>query len=224
MAENACKSPTDRNLSRGNSLTLLYTNLRSITNKQLLLRDTIERLTLDICVFTETWLNSKTTDSHLELCNYSIHRKDRQQLGGGVMILLEKQLKYYKTITSTKCEILAIDLFANNTPIRIIACYLPHFYDNCVIKTFFSELATYITTNQQVIVCGDFNAPLVDWVNTCFPKTSNYIEFSKFYYNNQPLHQHVLLPTRNLNILDLIFTKNNSTVYDIKHLLPSAIL
>lgn len=69
-------------------VTLMVVNCRSINNKIEEFGALLETYQPDIVVATETWLDESVLDSELAVSGYTIHRRDRNRHGGGVMVVL----------------------------------------------------------------------------------------------------------------------------------------
>ena len=65
---------------------IIITNIRSIFNKIDELSMFIKQFPADIIIVTETWLNNSISSGCINIENYSVFRKDRDDVGGGVAI------------------------------------------------------------------------------------------------------------------------------------------
>src|SRR5688572_929147 len=74
-------------------------------------------------------------------------------------------------------------------------------------------------TNLPVCITGDFNLPLMDWVNNCSPNQNVYIELLSYFKNNS-LEQLVDFPTRENNVLDIILSDNPTQIRNIASTAP----
>ena len=68
-------------------------------------------------------------------------------------------------------------------------------------------------SNGQAIVLGDFNCPSIDW-STLHCNSSD--QFLVDLVQNCFLHQHVNVPTRGGNVLDLVLTTEPTMVEDLE--------
>ena len=57
------------------------------------------------------------------------------------------------------------------------------------------------------MMLGDFNFPDVDWAN--FNSNDTYINMLQSFANNLFVEQHVTVPTRESNLLDLVFSHDD---------------
>lgn len=151
----------------------------------------------------------------LGLIDYTVYRRDREGIGGGILVAIRNDIKSEMSDELTTSEILTIKCVINKNPINLIACYLPHSTINQSVKLFFEELYSITSKLKNYIIFGDFNMSEIDWKNNTFPDTYNYQLFKKFYINSQPLHQLNLNNTRKDKILDLIFTDNELLINKI---------
>ena len=103
---------------------------------------------LDILALNETRLDSSICDNQVHIDGYSIIRRDRNRVGGGVSIYIRTTINYNLRVdlTSDAYEILSIDILKpNSSPFNVTALYRP---PNCD-DGFFSNL--------ESIILGDLN-------------------------------------------------------------------
>ena len=104
-------------------------------------------------------------------------------------------------------EIIAIQVhFEGIGRIRILCVYLPPNTHPNIMPAFFSTIQSLVSSKCSFLLLGDFNLPLVNWSDFCFPENEKYQLFKKFLLNLQPIHQLICFPTRNNNLLDLAIT------------------
>ena len=160
---------------------------------------------------------------------YNIFRLDRgtEDRGGGVVILVDINLNsesipanlYQNNTESIACMV----KFGNKT--LVLGCLYrppnsPHEY-NVGINRVISSLSNI--TADQYLICGDFNYPRIDWTNHLVNRIENSIE--QFFYDecqNAFLWQHVKEITRQRgtnepSVLDLVFSKNELEIEEIKY-------
>ena len=94
---------------------------------------------------------------------------------------------------------LCVDFLASPTKYRVIVCYTPPSLDDNSIVNFlnFFESSQLLHCDASIIVCGDFNVP-------SNRKLSRFLEFM----NEKEFIQCVNSPTRDSNILDLVFVND----------------
>ena len=146
--------------------------------------------------------------------SFSIFRTDRSnsKKEGGVCIICRSNPRIaYKRVDLPsrfqKLEIVAVDILIYNTGTRLIVAYYPpdlvSDLDTC--QLLISAFMYMGNTNLSICIIGDFNLPLMDWVNNCSPNNDVYIEFLSYFKNNS-LVQLVDFPTREKNLLVVILT------------------
>lgn len=69
-------------------------NCRSVLNKLESLECLLLDLEPDFVALTETWLNNDILDSEVTPPNYNIIRKDRPTRGGGVALMIKREIQY----------------------------------------------------------------------------------------------------------------------------------
>lgn len=179
------KVPTG-NLSFHNSHSFVYANVRSIKNKILDLKHLISFEKPSVIVLTETWLNDTFPTSMLGLNHYNVYRNDRAGRGGGVLIAISSDLESQQINTFSSSEILTVKVKINRKLLNITACYLPQISNNQSVELFFKDLKSAISTENDVILLGDFNLPHVNWQFKTFPNSFPYKLFENFYKKSQP--------------------------------------
>ena len=173
------------------------------------------------------------TDLSLEyfrLPDYVVFRNDRMARfrGGGVAILVHKSLSpedipdVYHGTESIGCKI------RYGTRVLLIACmYRPEASRNYNLNILRSLRDLNEIESDQILICGDFNFPKIDWVNHLVDAgsldSSDSVEVM-FYDVCQDayLHQHVLEATRfrgsdEPSLLDLILTRNELEIEKIRY-------
>lgn len=76
-------------------MSILYTNVRSVVNKHVLLSSAIDICSAHIIALTETWLSAHIHDSEIfhDAHHYFIYRCDHtDRRGGGVLLAISKQI------------------------------------------------------------------------------------------------------------------------------------
>ena len=199
-----------------------YTNARSIRNKFGELQVYITSEKLDVVVITESWINENLLADRIidyGIDNYDIFAYQRKtKLGGGILVYIKKHLKPVAVISCKLCEDVEsvwVDLFPDdrrNNKIRIGSFYRPPNQNKEIDLAMIDELERGII--NSTIIIGDFNLP-----NLCkdVPKNNTW-ETSLFRDNFDELFltQHVLLPTRQSEILDLILTNDEKLIEDVE--------
>ncbi|XP_047123026.1 uncharacterized protein LOC124806303 [Hydra vulgaris] len=153
--------------------------------------------------------------------NYSIYRKDRVRIGGGVAIYCRNDVKsaiVSITQTDKDIDIICVDLIFGSSKLRLITCYRPPSYsldDYIYLESMISIISNLCESVPQFVIVGDFNLPKIDWVNYVSPIEKCHILFLTL-VNNLGMYQYVLEPTRENNILDLPET-NSESFYDFKN-------
>ena len=71
---------------------IVFSNVRSIFNKHDEVSDRLSQFTPDIAMFCESWLDDSIPDAGVAWANYSVLRKDRNRLGGGIICYVSDSL------------------------------------------------------------------------------------------------------------------------------------
>ena len=113
-----------------NNIQCLLFNARSLCNKFTELDILIENSNFQIIFITETWLsNIKVFPADLNLTkkfNFVLSNRTSNQKGGGVAILISKNLNFSEIslVSKYQCEIAVISL-ASSIPTKIACVYRP---------------------------------------------------------------------------------------------------
>ncbi len=82
-------------------------------------------------------------------------------------------------------------------------------------KKLIDHLSFVHNTRNPTIIAGDFNYGGIDWLNNVSSRQNGQNDFFEF-FNDSGFSQLVNFPTRNLNILDLIFTNEANLIQGIE--------
>ena len=185
-----------------------------------------------IISITESWGAECITDGIFSLEGYTMYRNDRQEIkGGGTILYISNQ------IDQRVCRPLNVHDFENSTWCWIIGKGGKKILVGSVYRSPNStpvnnvkllekiEKANEIAGDNRLLILGDFNVPKIDWANKELLLGARRIETQVLDVANDCfLHQHVKEATRFRNnqssTLDLIFTKEEEDVRNIKVLQP----
>ena len=182
-------------------------------NKCCELDDLLRSSTYDIIAISESWLNATITDAMI--CGgglYSVYRRDRPTLGGGVAILVRSSFRVTQVVERVG-EIIAVDLLGPN-PCRLVCCYRPPHYDPIYATALCESLSYMCDVGHPVVVVGDFNLPDFDFPNFVCPDSVIYTPFMQCFVETG-LVQLIQTPTRGNNILDLLLVTEQLSVTEV---------
>lgn len=204
----------------------LLANIRGFKHKKLELSHILS-ISPTIAVFTETHLSNTTDSAEMHIQNYTFQHITRDSIssfkerGGGVAVFYPND--YIGTVLKAEVnhsfEIISVLL--SNThcqPLLISGIYRAPRYD----PHFTDRLSVYLDSlsdlNHSHILCGDFNLPDINWRLMSGPGVINSSFISLM--SNMGLYQLVDEPTRNDNVLDLVFTNRKDILYDLSITCP----
>ena len=207
------------NVGEKKYLKVYYTNCRSVRNKMDLLKGISCVEKPDIIALTETWLNSAGRDfkTEFEIEGYNVFNKDREgRNGGGVAIFVRDSLSSYvntKIRSDDGNETLWVEIINGRDKLLLGCIYRPpdlSRHKSALILNELSEAAKY----KNVVIMGDFNYRDIDWDNN----VGGSIDSEEFVnvVSDSFLKQLVNHPTRELNVLDLLFTTNETLVSNLE--------
>ena len=193
-------------------------NINSIRGKKLELLAFLDFHQPHVVAIQETKIDSSIATSELfpETCPYSVYRKDRNIHGGGVMLLVHKDISHMPiTELENDSESIWVKVFANKTSHFVASWYRPPGSTSEEFQLFREQL-DYIRTHHKgkklpsAHVLGDFNFKDIDWPDR-LSKSGSTLSQSEGQIlidimNDHGLEQMVHFPTREKNTLDLILT------------------
>ena len=207
------------------SLRIMFINFQSIRNKTADTKVLIEEHNPDIVQGVETWLSGDINSAEIFPDSYDVFRKDRQVgVHGGILVACKKDLILTrKEEFEVDSELLWAQLeLKGRHSLLIGTAYKPRHND----KNFVSELEISFDKisrkgkGYNILLAGDFNQPNIDWVDSVVvPNHSASKDTAESLLQTVTafgLDQHVRKPTRKENVLDLVFTNNDSLVRDIR--------
>ena len=179
----------------------------------------------DLVCATESWLSVGQTRQARKHQRYEVrrsistrhasYRNDRGTLSGGVFILVNENLVSSEMPEASgpdEGEVIWIKVQTQGNKQLYIGSYcIPHrqkAHLDCLDR---SLQKITVKKDRHIILCGDFNCHDIDWDTHTIPPGANdrqvqlqLIDLAEKYN----LHQMQDLPTRENNILDLVFTTN----------------
>ena len=182
----------------------------------------------DLICGTESWLKgvkpgkepakNAIKTSEIFPSDFIIHRNDRMSRGGGVFTGVRKSLiADEQTQLVTDCEIEWTKVkMKNNKDLYLSSFYMPHRNMND-IKNLDSSLKKLSESNKSkhILLAGDFNCPDIDWNTLTVRPNAPDREIQKSLIElsiEHGLTQVHSQPTRQENVLDLVFTDNPSLI------------
>ena len=201
------------------NLRILNINCQGIRNKISEFKSLLSYTKPDIVCGTESWLSKEVRSSEIFPSDYQVFRNDRDGIGGGVFILVKINLIAIEIENVSNCEIIWVKLKLKKAKELLISCfYMPHRDINILNEFEKSVQQVDQRGTRNIVICGDFNCPDINWE---YGFTSNQasnkgvqdrlIDISV----ENSLSQLQEEPTRQNNILDLIFVTNPSLVKNI---------
>lgn len=203
-------------------------NFQGLRSKIESLTELIHSVNPDIIFGTETWANDSISNSelfpsHIDL--YDIWRKDRKDSHGGVLIAVRKTLLAIPLPDlDADCEVLWAKIkFSGYRDIYLGAFYNPHHNDPRGLPGLEVSMSK-LPPDAYKILAGDFNLPDINWESDSVKPSSARIYKSSEQSCNllldiactHNLQQVVNFPTRQQNMLDLLFTSNHTLVDSVK--------
>lgn len=202
------------------SLSVVFTNIRSVIPKLDALCSVLHDCSSDIVVLTETWLSPDICDNELNHCfaDYNIFRCDRKaKKGGGVLIAVKKHLSATSIHMVAEIESCWVSLSHTYPDFVIGVCYRPPNYSDLFVQSLHDNLSSInrMFAKSHIVLLGDFNYPHIDWTNLSAPSSPDARAFLDLSLTFN-LEQLVSAPTRSTvsteSILDLVFASHPEDV------------
>ena len=241
---NAKKDNSTNYLTKNGNINFVFANIQGlITEKNNCKIKYLETLLneekFDFAIITESHLHKckdgcerSIEDSEVKITNYNIFRTDRtERTKGGCCIFLKENLKKEILISkSNDCvELLGIKMEKLNLYIFVI--YRPPNSEKDkfeeMIKEIRNTLKDIAKPMPNILICGDFNFPFLEWKNIngniigektkgCTQSDREQLDLLIRLNNDFQLTQEISENTRKENCLDLLFTNNSDLIQNIK--------
>ena len=187
----------------------------------------------DIVCVNETWLTKDISNDEILHPGFTIYRKDRtNRRGGGVLIAIRMEsfqsVKEYSLHMDEleQLKIVATEVkTATDQKLLFCCCYRPPNADISWMDQFKTFLNCACDHCTNIVICGDFNFPNIQWEAMENVNGANKLLFVET-LNDHFLSQLNNTPTRGNNILDLVITNapDHISLQDILSPGESAIL
>jgi hypothetical protein len=200
-------------------------NCRSIKDKREEFQTAVHYLKPDIVCGTESWLkgikpgqnptNDAIKSSEIFPPEYDIYRNDRGTLGGGVFIMIEKSItSIEKTEFITEGELQWVKIkMKNNKDLLIGSFYMPHREQKHLDELQKSLDLINQSNITNKIITGDFNCPDINWnTHTANGPDRDIQQGLVDIMSANNFTQIHNKPTREDNLLDLVFVSNPTLV------------
>ena len=211
------------------NLRIMTVNCQSVTQKTQELATVLQYAKPDIVCGTESWLRGikpgKTPETnHIKSSEIfpdyvTTYRNDRDTLGGGVFILVHKSLiSEERPELVTSCEIgWAKIKLKDRRDLYVGVFYMPKRKqrDLSELQKSLNLLSQDGKNQRDIILAGDLNCPNINWTTHTANSSGgdNEIQQALIDITSSALLSQVHhTPTRNQNILDLVFASNRSLV------------
>ena len=177
----------------------------------------------DMVWVTETWLTKDIHNTEILPTGYSIYRKDRKTRNGGGVLLAIKSDSFNSSrelVNSSDLEVTSVEIITHSKlKLLICCCYRPPNAEKIWLDKFNSILADLSSRHDNIIICGDFNFPKVNWQSPAKTFGADEISFTE-QLNDFYLTQLNTLATRGVNILDLVISSVPNQINNIIWLNP----
>ena len=170
--------------------------------------------------FTESHLNENILDAEINIKGFELYRQDRKEASkGGIVTYIKETISpMAKIVTAgSKGQVEYLCIYFKDKDLLFITIYRPpadNHRDFSEVLRCINECIDSLPRTPSIILTGDFNCPRIHWSNGLAINSpaglgqssspSSLITFANSHFLNQVVEQ----PTRDRNILDLLFTNN----------------
>jgi len=191
-------------------------NARSIVTKTDELKLLVQSVKPDVICMTETWLTNNHPDELLDLDNFTIFRKNRDNGNnghGGVLIAVKSKLNPNLISIETELELCFIKINVSGLNYKIGVVYRPPSSNRTENAELNATLRNQLWNTNNFCVVGDFNFRNINWNNLTSVSTDehNFLEL----IHELNLTQNVREPTRQAAILDLCLSPNDDSIINL---------
>lgn len=192
-------------------------NARSLVNKMNSFLLFVSCYNLDVICITESWERLDMGDAELEIPNFNLFRSNRsQRRGGGVAIYVRDTFEsavcddinsIYDDVVGCRVKI------SDSDSLTFICAYRSDSNSNDQNASLFSSIRSWVSPENRAILVGDFNFKEIDWAQFFWPRKCD--DFMELVLDCN-LTQYVEEPTRDRNLLDLVFSNDEGTVENVR--------
>jgi len=172
----------------------------------------------DVIFGTESWLQPAILSSEVFPDDYVAYRRDRGSLGGGVFILVHKNLvSTAQPELDANTEMIWAKIHMQESKDLFLGCfYMPH--RSPADLTELDKTLQKITgkhSGKQILLAGDFNCPDINWDTAAVAPGASDRHLQQTLVDLTTAAQLTQIheePTRNGNTIDLVFSTNPSLI------------
>ena len=147
-----------------------YLNINSLRNKIGEVSEILTNNYVDVLCLAETKLDASFTSSQFQITDYKVHRKDRNEYGGGLLVYVKASLPHRQLndfdFGDNSVECMVIEAFLKREKVIFIFVYKPPCVSNDrLIVQLSKRLDKYLSEVKSIFIIGDININL-----QCIPK------------------------------------------------------
>lgn len=195
----------------------LFLNARSLLSNFKLdeLAYICKKNNIDIIAVVETWLHSDISNGEINVEGYTIYRRDRgltkSERGGGILLYISNRIASRLYLSDNVVEMLVVEVGDCNKDGTLLGlCYKPPNASEEYEQLMFTAIQNI--SSKSLILMGDFNYPNINWEQLSSDRSG---ELFLALVQDCFLFQHVRMPTRGNNILDLILSTEEGMIEDV---------
>ena len=141
-----------------------HVNINSLRNKYDPIRSILQNGLCDIFTLSETKLDESFPTAQFHITNFTLHRKDRNAHGGGIITYIRSDLPHRRRTDlelnhGSAFELVVLEVqFYKKEKWLICSCYKPPCIKDSVFERSFSELLNYLQIESpHILIIGDIN-------------------------------------------------------------------
>lgn len=131
-------------------------NTRSLRANKTTIEALLQQESIDIGIFSETWLDPDTT---AEFSRYKTYTENRSDGYGGVAIIVHQKFNANKrNVSIAPLEIIEVSVRFKNSEHTMVSVYIPPATNNTSLTQAIEKLFDLYANKPNVYIGGDFNA------------------------------------------------------------------
>ena len=216
-------------LPKKQNIRILNVNCRSVKEKNSEFKAALEYIKPDIICGTESWLRGKKPgkqynknailNSEIFPDSFNVFRNDRSTRGGGVFVAVRSNLTAVECVDFiTDCELDLVKISLKGKQELFVGSYYMPKRNMTDLNNLRQSLELLNKSKpKHLVLCGDFNCPDIDWDKLCLKNSKSIQDRNEQQYLIEIMSEFNLTqvhdqPTREENLLDLVFTTNPSLI------------
>jgi len=162
-----------------------------------------------ICL-TETWLDDSVRACEVDLPNYRLFRRDRDQHRGGMAIFVLDTIPVHCIRPHSTYELLSVELSTKSGLLQLAVVYISPSHDTDLSLMELALGSLCLLKCNKIVLTGDFNIDTSDQSSNC---TVELLSLMHSFGQHQQVSEPILVTASTATTLDLVFC-NDLLLFD----------